>query len=135
MGKNTSRLNKLREKPGMQMITSGNFVVKESGTSTTASGGQAFYVLSEMESEDIYELFSEIFTSRVKHVLQELVESPRISFWALDPENDELQHQTKARFKMSPFYIDGRLSDIRFVASDRSYAVNDCDCVVGVVRY
>jgi hypothetical protein len=112
-----------------------SFVIKESGTSTTASGAQAFYVLSEMEREEIVELLDEIFVSGVEHVLQELIESPRIDFWALDPESDEVVHQQQARFKLSPFYVDGKLSDIRFVASNQQYAVNDGDCVVGVVRW
>ncbi len=111
------------------------FVLKESGTSTTASGAQAFYVLSEMSGEEVDELLSTVLLSGVEHVLQELVESPKINFYALDPENDALKAQERARFKLSPFYVDGKLSDIRFVASNRQYAVNDGNCVVGVVRY
>ena len=63
-----------------------------------------------------------------------LIESPRMPFTAIDPETDELKHQDDARVKLSPFYLDGKLTDIRFIASNKKYAVNDEDCVVGVIN-
>lgn len=112
------------------------FVIKESGTSTTASGAQAFHPLMTMNSEDIEELIEGILGNGTPHVMQELIESPRIPYRAINPDSDEVSYHAAARFKLSPFYIDGALSDIRFVASEKKYAVNDDDdCVVSVVRY
>lgn len=110
------------------------FVIKESGTSTTASGAQSFYALPKMDGEDIADLIDSIFSSKVEHVIQELIESPRIPFTAIDPETDDIHYQPDARFKLSPFYLDGNITDIRFIASNRQYAVNNADCVVSVVR-
>lgn len=112
------------------------FVIKESGTSTTSSGAQAFHSLMTMDSDDIEQLIERILGNGTPYVIQELIESPRISYQAIDPDTDEVRYHANARFKLSPFYVDGVLSDIRFVASDKKYAVNDDeDCVVSVVRY
>jgi hypothetical protein len=111
------------------------FVIKESGTSTTASGAQAFYVLTKMEPEEIHTLLEDIFASGVEYILQRLIESPRISFTAIDPETDQIHIQNDARLKLSPFYVNGRLTDIRFIASNKKYAVNDEACVVSIVQY
>lgn len=112
-----------------------NFVVKESGTSTTSSGAQSFYVLMEMEKDEVSELIENILASGVEYIIQELVESVKIEFTAIDPETDDIIRQKNARIKLSPFFLDGELSDIRMVASNKEYAVNDADCVIGVVRY
>lgn len=111
-----------------------NFAIKESGTSTTASGAQSFHVLSTMDGKAIAALLEGIFASRTEYVLQELIESPRVAFTAIDPEDDRVHQQSDARVKLSPFYLDGKMTDIRFVASNRKYAVNDEACVVGVVN-
>jgi MFS family permease len=111
------------------------FIIKESGTSTTASGAQSFYVLHLMEKDAIFELLSDILESKTEYVLQELVESYKSSFSALDPEDDRVITQHEARAKLSVFYVDGAMTDIRFISSNVKYAVNDVDCVVGVVRY
>jgi len=112
------------------------FVIKESGTSTTSSGAQAFYPLLPMDSEDIEQLIDRIIGNGTPYVIQELIESPRMSYGTINPDTDEVRFHANARFKLSPFYLDGVLSDIRFVASDQKYAVNDDeDCVVSVVRY
>ncbi len=110
------------------------FVVKESGTSTTSSGAQSLRILHQMAGPEVQALFDRLLGSGPEHVIQELVESPRMPFWALDPETDGVVHQPDARVKLSPFYVDGRLTDIRFVASNHKYAVNDEACVVGVVE-
>lgn len=113
-----------------------NFVIKESGTSSTASGSQAFYPLVKMSEEEIEEELEKILNSEVQHVLQDLIESPRVPYTFINPDNDLASHQPAGRFKISPFYLDGMLTDIRFVASDKKYAVNDDeDCLVSVVRY
>jgi MFS family permease len=112
------------------------FIIKESGTSTTASGAQSFYPLATMNQEEIEDVLSSITESGVEHILQELVESARLPYHALNPDDDVVSYHPIARFKISPFYIDGSLSDIRFVASATKYAVNDDEnCVVSVVRY
>lgn len=112
-----------------------SFIVKESGTSTTSSGAQSFAALVEMEGAEIDALIKRILDEDVEFILQEMVESPRVSYREIDPYTDETALRTDARFKLSPFYIDGELSDIRFVASNKLVAVNnDEQCVVGVVR-
>ena len=111
------------------------FVVKESGTSTTASGAQSLYVLHEMNPHEVHALLARAARGGVEFVIQELIESPRVPFWAIDPATGEVVHQPDARLKLSPFFVDGELSDIRFVASNRKYAVNDGDCVVGIVDF
>ncbi|MCL6583257.1 MAG: hypothetical protein K6U11_06415 [bacterium] len=111
------------------------FVIKESGTSTTASGAQSLLVLPEMSGREVRDLIERLLSSRVSYIIQEIVDSPRISFTALDPYDDRLITQHGARIKLSAFYCDGKLIEIRFVASNAKLAVNDQDYVVGVVRY
>lgn len=110
------------------------FVTKESGTSTTASGAQSFRVLHEMSKKELRRHLEELLSSGPPTVLQELIESPKIEFTALDPETDKIHVQTDARVKLSPFYVDGELTETRLVASNAKYAVNDERCVVSVVR-
>ena len=111
------------------------FVIKESGTSTTSSGAQSLQVLSEMNENDIHSLLRNIIGSKVPFVIQEIVDSPRITFTALDPDNDQMITQHGARLKLSVFYVNGKMTDIRLVASNVKLAVNDQDFVVGVIRY
>ena len=111
------------------------FVIKESGTSTTSSGAQSLKVLSEMKGKEVKVLLNNIIGRRVPFVIQEIVESPRITFTALDPENDQMITQYGARLKLSVFYVDGKMTDIRLVASNVKLAVNDQDFVVGAIRY
>ncbi|MEW6378496.1 MAG: hypothetical protein AB1611_02680 [bacterium] len=111
------------------------FVIKESGTSTTSSGAQSLRVLSEMSRKEVQELLRSLMKSRVKFIIQEIIDSPRVSFTALDPDDDRVITQHGARLKLSAFYCDGKLMDIRLVASNAKLAVNDQDYVVGVVRY
>jgi len=111
------------------------FVIKESGTSTTASGAQSLLVLPEMSGREVRDLIQRLLSSRVSYIIQEIVDSPRISFTALDPYDDRLITQHGARIKLSAFYCDGKLIEIRLVASNAKLAVNDQDYVVGVVRY
>jgi len=111
------------------------FVIKESGTSTTSSGAQSLKVLSEMTGKEVHALLSNIIGSKVPFVIQEIVDSPRITFTALDPDNDRMITQQGARLKLSVFYVDGKMTDIRLVASNVKLAVNDQDFVVSVIRY
>jgi hypothetical protein len=69
-------------------------------------------------------------------VIQEIVDSPRISFTALNPNDDDaLVFEDGARIKLSVFYVDDRMTDIKFIASNGDLAVNNRDCVEGMVRY
>ena len=111
------------------------FVIKESGTSSTSSGAQSLKVLSEMKGKEVYALLRNIIKNKVPFVIQEIVDSPRITFTALDPDNDRMITQQGARLKLSVFYVDGKMTDIRFVASNVKLAVNDQDFVVSVIRY
>jgi len=111
------------------------FVIKESGTSTTSSGAQSLKVLSEMSGQETHRLIRDLVNSSVPFIIQETVDSPRISFTALDPYDDRVITQHGARLKLSAFYCDGKMLDIRLVASNAKLAVNDLDYVVGVVRY
>jgi hypothetical protein len=89
-----------------------------------------------MDDDEVARRIGHILTHGPAHVLQPLVESPRIAFDAGDLDEKEqpvVRHQDAARVKLSPFYVDGVLTDVRVVASDRRYAVNDEDYVCGVV--
>lgn len=113
------------------------FVIKESGTSTTSSGAQGVRHLAELSDDAVRELVDRVLAGGVLHVVQELVESARVTFDALDiddPASPRPVRQRDARVKLSPYYVGGRLCDIRFVASNVRYAVNDEDFVCGVVR-
>jgi hypothetical protein len=109
-------------------------VVKESGTSTTSSGAQSLKVLSEMSGQEIHRLIRNLVKSSIPFIIQETIDSPRVSFTALDPYNDRVITQHGARLKLSVFYCDAKLMDIRLVASNAKLAVNDQDYVVGVIR-
>lgn len=113
-----------------------NFVLKESGTSATASGAQSLKILSEMSPEAVRSALEDCLHNRRRpYIIQEIVASPRISFTALDPHNDKLITEHGARIKLSVFYVAERMTDIKFIASNRELAVNNQDCVEGVVRY
>jgi len=111
------------------------FVAKESGTSTTASGAQSLQVLSDLSGREVHDLIRGLIDRGIPYVIQETINSPRISFTALDPDDDRMITQHGARLKLSVFYVDGRMTDIRLVASNVKLAVNDQDYVVGVIRY
>jgi hypothetical protein len=111
-------------------------VLKESGTSATSSGAQSLKILSEMRPEAVQAALDECLNNpRRPYILQEIVASPRISFTALNPNDDKLIIQHGAGIKLSVFYVAGRMTDIKFIASNRELAVNNRDCVEGVVRY
>ena len=113
-----------------------HFVIKESGTSATSSGAQSLKVLSEYHREEVRDLLTRIKESRSRYVLQEIVESPRISFTALNPnDNDKVIQQHGARMKFSVFYVNGAMTNIKFIASNAEFAVNNRDCIEGIVRY
>lgn len=113
------------------------YVLKESGTSATSSGAQSLKVLSELDAAEVGALLQARLEDRTSpYVLQEVVDSPRISFTALDPnDGDVLVTQHGARMKMSVFYVDGEMTNIKFIASNGEFAVNNRDCVEGMVRY
>jgi hypothetical protein len=112
------------------------FVLKESGTSSTSSGAQSLRVLSEMEGMEVDAWMREYSNGNTLYVLQEIIESPRISFTALNPnEDNKLVTQHGARMKFSVFYFDGEMTNIKFIASNAEFAVNNRDCVEGIVRY
>ncbi|KPJ93575.1 MAG: hypothetical protein AMJ55_07745 [Gammaproteobacteria bacterium SG8_15] len=112
------------------------FVIKESGTSFTSSGAQSLRVLSELSKEEVKEALTVIKESETQYVLQEIIRSPRISFTALNPnDNDKIITQHGARMKFSVFYMDGVMTNIKFIASNAEFAVNNRDCIEGIVRY
>lgn len=113
-----------------------NFLIKESGTSITSSGAQSLVILSELESDDVRQILRERMHAHASFVIQEIVASPRVSFTALNPNDDDavvIQHG--ARMKFSVFYIAGKMTDIKFIASNAELAVNNRDCIEGIVRY
>jgi hypothetical protein len=110
------------------------FLVKESGTSPTSSGAQSVQPLDELSHEEATELLEELCEADTPWVLQQIVRSPEVEFTALNPETEEVVHQTGAHVKLSPFYVDGHLSDIKFIASNAQLAVNNKECVETVVR-
>ena len=111
------------------------FVIKESGTSETASGARSLRALHEMDAADVRAAVDSALASQVPYVIQETVNSPTISFTALDPNTQTLVTQHGARIKLSAFYVDGAMTDVKFIASNAQFAVNDGRCVEGVVRY
>lgn len=114
------------------------FVMKESGTSSTSSGAQSIRVLSELSPEDAQAALERALANHVASpfVLQEIIESPRISFTALNTrDGDSLVTQHGARMKLSVFYVGGKMTNIKFIAGNGTFAVNWSDCVEGMVRY
>ena len=110
-----------------------NFIVKESGTSTTSSGAQSVRNLAKIDPGEIAPLLEELGDRKASFILQETVDSARIDFTALDPLQERVVREFGARIKMSPFYIDGELTDIKFIASNQKLTVNDEACVESVV--
>jgi hypothetical protein len=109
------------------------FVTKESGTSETAAAAQSFVVLSEMAGEDVDTHLNRLIEHGPPSVIQELVESAKIDFHAIDPDSQARMHQEQARVKMSAFYVDGRLGDLLLIASNKQYAVHNGDYMETVV--
>lgn len=122
---------RLGELPPVQRM----FVLKESGTSETSSGAKSLRVLHELSAQEVLATLAAALDSDVPHIIQVTVDSPRISFTALDPNRHEVVRQDGARIKLSVFYVDGEMSDIKFIASNANFSVNDEQCVEGVVRY
>lgn len=126
------------EKIGSLSAEERAFVLKESGTSATSSGAQSIRVLSELDDEAAQEALASALGNHVSSpfILQEVIESPRISFTALNTrDGDKLVTQHGARMKLSVFYVDGKVTNIKFIASNGDFAVNWSDCVEGMVRY
>ncbi|MFM1891886.1 MAG: hypothetical protein RLZ44_963, partial [Pseudomonadota bacterium] len=66
------------------------FVLKESGTSSTASGAQSLQILSELSGAQAREALQRRLRDQSRpYVIQEIVDSPRISFTALNPDADD----------------------------------------------
>lgn len=115
-----------------------SFVLKESGTSSTSSGAQSLRILSELDAEAAQSAVEGAFANHATSpfILQEIIESPRISFTALNTrDGDKLVTQHGARMKLSVFYVDGKMTNVKFIASNGSFAVNWSDCVEGMVQY
>ncbi|MHA6263039.1 hypothetical protein ACXYMO_07545 [Arenibacterium sp. CAU 1754] len=114
------------------------FVLKESGTSSTSSGAQSLSILSELDAKAAQAALEGVLANYAASpfILQEIIESPRISFTALNTrDGDKLVTQHGARMKLSVFYVDGKMTNIKFIASNGDFAVNWSDCVEGMVRY
>lgn len=112
------------------------FLIKESGTSSTASGAQSLAILSELSDTEVRAVLAERMHAASPFIIQEIVDSPRVSFTALNPnDSDALVTQHGARMKFSVFYVNGHLGDIRFIASNVELAVNNRDCIEGIVRF
>jgi hypothetical protein len=114
------------------------FVLKESGTSSTSSGAQSLKLLAELDAEAAQAAIAAALANYAASpfVLQEVVDSPRISFTALNTrDGDKLVTQHGARMKLSVFYVDGKMTNIKFIAGNGNFAVNWGDCVEGMVRY
>ncbi len=109
------------------------FVTKESGTSETAAAAQSFVVLSEMAGRDVDAHLNGLIEHGPPSVIQELVESAKIDFHAIDPQTKARMHQEQAWVKMSAFYVDGRLGDLLLIASNKQYAVHNSDYMETVV--
>jgi len=126
-------IEELGELPAAQRA----FVLKESGTSSTASGAQSLQILSELSDDEVQTVLREHLQDQVRpFVIQEIVESPRISFTALNPnDGDKVVTEHGARLKLSVFYVDDKMTDIKLIASNGELAVNNRDCVEGIVRY
>ena len=114
-------LERLHELPAGER----RFVTKESGTSETAAAAQSFVVLSELSREECGEHLARLSQVGPPSILQDLVESAKIDFHALDPDTGAIMHQRGARVKMSAFYIDGALADLLFISSNKQYAVHN----------
>jgi hypothetical protein len=113
-----------------------NFIVKESGTSTTSSGAQSLSFLSELNGDEVQTLLTDRMQQASPYIIQEGVDSPRISFTALNPnDGDLIVQQQGARMKFSVFYIDGKMTNIKFIASNVELAVNNKDCIESIIRY
>lgn len=126
-------LMRLAELPAEQRA----FVLKESGTSATSSGAQSLKILSELSKAEAETVLQQCLQDpSVVYVIQEIVKSPRISFTALDPKDGgRLITQHGARMKLSVFYVDDKMTNIKFIASNGEFAVNNRDCVEAVLRY
>ena len=112
------------------------FIIKESGTSFTSSGAQSLKILPELSATEVREVLTGIKQSNTRYVLQEIIKSPRISFTAMNPnDKDKVITQHGARMKFSVFYVDGLMTNIKFIASNAEFAVNNRDCIEGIVRY
>ena len=109
------------------------FVTKESGTSETAAAAQSFVVLSEMPGPEVEAHLQTLIENGPPSIIQELVESAKIDFTAIDPETNTRLHQEQARVKMSAFYVDGRLGDLLLIASNKQYAVHNGDYMETIV--
>lgn len=109
------------------------FVTKESGTSETAAGAQSFVVLSEQSPAEVKQHLEMLSHVGPPSILQELIESARVDFYAIDPDTRQRIQRRDARVKMSAFYIDGQLGDLLFVASNKQYAVHNEDYLESVV--
>lgn len=110
------------------------FVTKESGTSETAAAAQSFVTLHELSRRQVRRHIRElVYGGGPPTVIQELIESAKISFDARDPAG-KIFRRSGARVKMSAHYINGVLGDILFVASNAAYAVHDADFMEAVVR-
>jgi hypothetical protein len=122
-------LDRLHEVPNDRR----RFVTKESGTSETAAGAQSFVVLRESSAAQVNEHLQTLIHIGPPSIVQELVESARVDFYAIDPDTRERLHRRDARVKMSAFYIDGQLGDLLFVSSNKQYAVHNEDYLESVV--
>ena len=87
-----------------------------------------------MSPEEVTEALAAALASGSPYIVQEAVDSPRIGFTALDTNMREVVTQDDARIKLSVFYLDGEMTDIKFIASNAKFSVNDEKCVEGVVR-
>lgn len=113
-----------------------DFIVKESGTSSTASGAQSVRFLTELSATEVEHLLDSCLHQSTPYIIQQGVDSPLISFTALNPnDGNKLVTQQGARLKLSVFYVDGHMTNIKFIASNVDRAVNKRDCIEGIIRY
>lgn len=114
------------------------FVLKESGTSSTSSGAQSVRVLQALDADAAQAALESVLANHraSPFVLQQIIASPRISFTALNTrDGDKLLTQHGALMKLSVFYVDDKMTNIKFIAGNGNFAVNWSDCVEGLVRY
>lgn len=109
------------------------FCTKESGTSETAAAAQSFRALNTMTRDEVRQHLCRLVQHGPPSVLQELIESARVDFEAVYPDTGQRMSRRHARVKLTPFYVEGRLGDLRFVASNKGYAVHDEDYMETVV--